>query len=78
MFLDRKKNLWIIADNNRLGIWDTKKFLFNEVPIPPEKRKFFLPQHFFELPTGELMLIKADGSLLHYKEKEKRLVLARI
>src|SRR6059058_1952780 len=28
MFLDAAKNLWIQSDNERVGIFDTKKFLF--------------------------------------------------
>src|SRR5690349_2636058 len=31
IYEDRKKNLWLIGDNNKIGIFDTKKFVFNEV-----------------------------------------------
>src|SRR6476469_8591390 len=29
-YLDAKKRLWVTSDNNRLGTWDTRKFLFHE------------------------------------------------
>ena len=76
LYEDSKKNLWLVADNNRVGIFDTKKFIFKEVVLPPEKRKFYITQAFFELPTGELLLLKDDGNLLLFIEKQNHFVLA--
>src|SRR5687768_10256155 len=28
LYKDRQNNLWLIADNNKVGIFDTKKFIF--------------------------------------------------
>lgn len=72
LHIDRKNNLWVIGENNEVGIFDTKKFVYKKIAIPIEKRKFFLPQNFFEMPTGELLLVKTDGSLLQYTEAESK------
>ena len=66
LYKDKQNNLWLIADNNRVGIFDTRKFIFKEADIPVDKRKFFIPQRINELPTGELLLHKNDGNLYQY------------
>ncbi|MGZ5191187.1 MAG: ligand-binding sensor domain-containing protein, partial [Flavisolibacter sp.] len=76
IFEDKKKNLWLVGDNNKIGIFDTKKFIFKEVIIPPEQRKFYIPQNFIESPAGDFLLLKEDGNLLKYVEKENRFILA--
>lgn len=73
-YIDRKNNLWLIADNNRLGIFDTKNFIFKEVQNPGEKRRYYITQHLQELPTGELLLINADYGLFQYDEKKNLFV----
>jgi len=78
IYQDRKKHLWLVGDNNRIGIFNTKKFTFTDAAIPDEKRKFYIPQELIELPTGELMLLKADGSLLQYDEKNNRFGSQRV
>src|SRR3982751_4150720 len=76
IFEDRKNRLWLVGDNNRIGIFDTKKFVFREVSLPVEQRKFYIPQSFIEAPTGEFLLLKDDGSLLQYNEKNHSFVAA--
>jgi ligand-binding sensor domain-containing protein len=77
IYEDRKKNLWLVGDNNRVGIFDTKKFLFREIPQELQIQTFQMPQRFTELQTGELLLITAEGSIQKYDEKQQRLVSAQ-
>ena len=69
LFLDSKKNLWIVGDNQRAGIFDTRKFVFKEVPII-DRKPFYYPITFLQLPTGQVLL-KAHGLLYGYDEKSK-------
>jgi ligand-binding sensor domain-containing protein len=70
LFKDKKNNLWLIGDNNKVGIFDTRKFLFKEVITPPNKQKVYIPQRILELPTGELLLHKTNGSIYQYNESK--------
>lgn len=76
IYEDRKKNLWLIGDNNKIGIFDTKKFVFNEVKLEGEAETFYFTQRFRELPTGELLLINAKGNIYRYDEAKKQLIRA--
>jgi ligand-binding sensor domain-containing protein len=76
IYEDRKKNLWLIGDNNKVGIFNTKKFEFNEIKPEGKVETFYMYQHFRELPTGELLLINAIGQIYKYDEIKKRLVSA--
>ena len=66
LYKDRQNNLWLIADNNKVGIFDTRKFVFKEISIAIDKRKYYIPQRISELPTGELLLHKSDGNIYQY------------
>ncbi len=74
LFIDRKKKLWVLGDNFRIGTFDTRKFVFREVPIT-DKKNLFPPIQFLELPTGELLL-KAHGLLYLYKEADNQFIPA--
>ncbi|MFL5741005.1 MAG: two-component regulator propeller domain-containing protein [Flavisolibacter sp.] len=74
MFLDAAKNLWIQSDNERVGIFDTKKFLFREATLPVEKKKYLVQQGFTQTPEGMLLMAKSDGGLLRYNEKTSSFV----
>src|SRR5947209_10051504 len=74
MFLDAAKNLWIISDNERVGIFDTKKFLFREMALPVEKKKYLVQPAFTQTPEGMILMVKTDGGLLRYNEKTSSFV----
>ena len=76
LFQDRKKNMWVMSDNHKTGIFDTRKFTFSEVPIAAQKSDLYIQQGFFELHTGELMLLKTDGNFLQYSEKQNKFIQA--
>ncbi|WP_072835905.1 ligand-binding sensor domain-containing protein [Flavisolibacter ginsengisoli] len=76
LFLDNKKRLWLYGDNQKVGIFDTRKFIFKEVSVQ-DKKPFYDPVSFRQLPTGELIL-KAYGLLYEYSEKENFFAPARL
>lgn len=75
LFLDNKKRLWLFGENQKVGIFDTRKFLFQEIPIR-DKKRFYDPISFKQLPSGELVL-KVYGALYKFNEKENLFELAR-
>ena len=74
MYIDRKGNFWLIGGNNKVGIFDPKRFLFKEVFVPGDIPSIYWPQHITELPTGEIMLMRVDGAAFRYDEKNMRFV----
>ena len=66
LYKDKKNNLWLVGDNNKVGIFDTRKFVFKEATTVPQKFRVYVPQRIFELHTGELILHKNDGNIYQY------------
>lgn len=64
LYIDRHQHLWLFGDNKKAGIFDTRKFSFTETAIPGNKPDLFIQQGFFELPTGEIVMLKTDGNFL--------------
>ena len=64
----------MVSDNDKIGIFDTRKFVFKETPITGENRKLHIVQNLQELPTGELVLLKNDGVFLKYDPKHEKFV----
>jgi ligand-binding sensor domain-containing protein len=61
LYKDKKNNLWLIGDNNRIGIFNTRKFVFKEVNVPAGNKKMYIPQRIFELADGEILLHKDEN-----------------
>lgn len=76
LYQDSKKNMWLMGDNNRIGIFDTRKFVFKDVPITGQERNLHIVQGFSELHNGDLALLKDDGVHLKYDSSEKKFVQA--
>lgn len=74
LFVDRKKNLWVLGDNFKVGIFDTRKFLFREARIIDKKPMYGIIK-FMEMHTGELVLV-ADGLVYKYIEKDNHFIPA--
>jgi ligand-binding sensor domain-containing protein len=74
MYQDSKGNFWLIGDNNKAGIFDLKRFVFKEVPVIGETPDFYLPSHIAELPTGETILMRVNGTAFKYDGKKKQFV----
>jgi ligand-binding sensor domain-containing protein len=75
--MDRKKNLWIDTDANRVGIFNTSKFTYHEVPIRwKDSLRMFRGKHFFEDNRGRLFLVVLKHGFYVYREKENEFVSA--
>lgn len=76
MYRDGKGRLWLSYDHNHIGIFDTKKFTYTNVPLPKDTNAIFNGQHFFETLEGELLLIRHSCSVVKYNERTNRFVPA--
>ncbi|HEU4606545.1 MAG TPA: two-component regulator propeller domain-containing protein, partial [Chitinophagaceae bacterium] len=66
MYQDSKGNFWLIGANNKVGSFDLKRFVFKEALIKGESPYYYVPARIEELPTGETMLMREDGSCFKY------------
>jgi len=69
IFNDSKNNLWLIGENNTIGIFDTRRFEFRKVALP----KNVTPsphQRFIEIFTGQLLLLDNKGDVFVYVPSE--------
>ena len=69
LYRDRKDKLWITYDNNNFGVFDTKRFAYHKADIAWDNANIALTQHFVELQTGELLLIKRDRAIFRGMRK---------
>ncbi len=70
LLIDKKGNLWLMADGKRVGIFDTRWFTFREVSIRPEKEHHLHGQKkIVEDEQGNMMMVIASVQLLTYNEK---------
>ena len=74
LYRDGKGRLWLSFDHNHIGIFDTKKFVYINVPAPKDTNALFVGQHFVETLKGELLLIKHTRAVLKYDEKQNKFV----
>jgi ligand-binding sensor domain-containing protein len=75
LYTDKKDRLWLESEDHIIGIFDTKKFVFQKVRVP----KNVIPnpqQRFVELPTGEVLLLASNGDVFLYTESNNQFVLA--
>src|SRR5688572_17658054 len=73
-YVDKKGNLWLILQNGQIGTFDTKKFVYRDVPIENQVESPVIVEHFQELPTGEMVLLKNDGNFLKYLPNENKFI----
>lgn len=73
-YIDKKGNLWLILNNGQIGTFDTKKFIYKDVPIENQDGPLYISEHFQELPSGEMILVKGDGNFLKYLPKENKFI----
>jgi ligand-binding sensor domain-containing protein len=72
LHVDRSNQLWITNFENRVGIFDAKKFVFREAKIENGKEPLF-NLWLFELPGRELML-RSNNKVYRYQAKEHKFV----
>ncbi len=69
LHVDKSGNLWVMGDNKRTGVFNTRTFRFHEAEISEKRSALIILQGFIELPSGELAVLKHDGNFLVYDSK---------
>jgi ligand-binding sensor domain-containing protein len=73
MFIDKKARLWIIGNNNQVGIFNTSKFLFENVSIQTEKKqKSYIFKHFIQAHDGGIYLYEENNSHIYKLDEAKQ------
>ena len=65
IYMDRKKNIWLIGSNNKLGTFDTRNFLFHEATV--ETNEPVVLKQLFESNTRDLLLLVEGGDIYLYE-----------
>ena len=76
MYVDKKGRLWLSFDHNHVGIFNTKTFLYQAIPLPKDTNIIFSGQIFFETVNGELLLVRNSRSVVKYDEKRQMFLAA--
>lgn len=73
LILDRKNRLWILLDNGRVGIFDTRRFLFREVSMrsDPENPYRGLDRKLIVDHWGNIFLLHRGKELLIWSEENR-------
>ncbi len=75
LLIDNRKNLWVLANNGRVGIFSTSKFRFREVTIKV-KNASVLPTSIKKLlkdDAGNIFLLISGHEILTWNEKTNEL-----
>ncbi|HEX2534176.1 MAG TPA: two-component regulator propeller domain-containing protein [Chitinophagaceae bacterium] len=76
IFLDRKKNLWIVDGNNRVGIFNTRLFTFTEIPVLYRERpQVYTVKYLLETHDGQLLLHERFGDIYRFDPAARHFVL---
>ena len=77
MFLDASQRIWLLGNNNQIGIFDTERFEFKEYPIQTSNKvRSYIFKHFLNSHDGKLLLYEENGNLYSLDEKTKTFVAA--
>ncbi|MEO6731240.1 MAG: two-component regulator propeller domain-containing protein [Ferruginibacter sp.] len=69
LYVDKKKNLWVIFDNGKIGKFDTKKFIFTETKIRvPDDKILTAEREITEDAEGNLFLAFSHYMLTIYDQ----------
>lgn len=77
IYEDKKRNLWIITSDDRIGIFNTSYFTYKEVPVPNMKKDGLMGvKHLLEDRDGNLYLgiEQQEKAFYVYSEKDKGFV----
>jgi ligand-binding sensor domain-containing protein/signal transduction histidine kinase len=74
MYYDRHFNLWIIAANEKVGIFNTRSFTFQEVR-PEGCKKTTIVLEFLETPDGTILMQELHGYTYRYDKGKNRFVV---
>ncbi|KYP14613.1 sensor histidine kinase [Flavihumibacter sp. CACIAM 22H1] len=76
LFCDKKGRIWIVNEDNRVGIFDGARFTYQEVQVdmPPMPHSLYHTSIFKQDWEGNLYLLMIGRGVFLYKEKERRFV----
>lgn len=67
LLLDKQKNLWVLLDNGKIGIFDTQHFIFKEasVVVPNKKSLGADKEMFYDLRGSIIYMLKGVTALIY-------------
>jgi signal transduction histidine kinase/ligand-binding sensor domain-containing protein len=72
LLLDKKNNLWILTGDGKTGVFDTKWFVYREVPVKVKNRKVLLyDRELIEDEQGNLMILFHNNELVTWNPSIK-------
>lgn len=75
LFRDSRDRLWLFGGNNRIGLFDTKKFVYHKASMPAQDSTYYITQHFIQTDNGEVLMLRSNGDLFRYVEKKNEFIL---
>ncbi len=72
LLLDKKKNLWILTGDGKVGIFDTKKFIYQEITVKVKNVKVLtIERELIEDEQGNLFLLFHHNEFATWNEKNR-------
>ena len=77
IYKDRKGKLWLTFSINEVGIFDTRTFIFDKVPVIRNAEKEYRGKYFLETSDGNLLLIFIKGGIYKFDAGKQAFVQDR-
>jgi ligand-binding sensor domain-containing protein len=72
LLLDRKKNLWMLTADGKVGVFDTKRFIYNEATVRVKNEKvLYIERELIQDEQGNLFLLFHHNEFVTWNEKQK-------
>jgi ligand-binding sensor domain-containing protein/signal transduction histidine kinase len=72
VYEDKKKNLWVVSFDNKVGIFNTSDFTYTEYPVHYRRKlPVFIPRSLSETSDGKLVLFAGYEGVYVLDEKKK-------
>jgi len=72
LLLDKKKNLWILTGDGKVGTFDTKRFIYHRVKVTiKDTTQLTIDRELIEDEQGNLLLLYHNNDLVTWSEKNK-------
>jgi ligand-binding sensor domain-containing protein/two-component sensor histidine kinase len=71
ILFDQKKRLWVLTGDGKVGIFDTKRFLYSEVPVRVKNPKVLTyERELIQDEAGNIMLVYHQHEFLTWSEQQ--------
>jgi ligand-binding sensor domain-containing protein len=72
LLMDKKKNLWVLTGDGKVGIFDTKRFIYTGVKVKVKNEKILdYERELIEDEEGNIFLIYHRNEFVTWNEKQK-------